>query len=166
MLRQVMLYEVTGRLYLTNMPGYRDNLGECLDQMTQEQISVLVSLTGEGEIRDKSPDYAAFLEAGQDFPWKERWSFPIRDYSIPEDKVGYLELARQIADQLRSGVNTAIHCAGGIGRTGTLAALVLVQLGFTLDEALYRVRATGSDPESPSQENLLKELAAAGTRKK
>jgi protein-tyrosine phosphatase len=60
-----------------------------------------------------------------------------------------------VADDLRAGESVLLHCAAGIGRTGTAAACVLKSLGLTRDEALERVRAAGSDPQSAAQSGLI-----------
>ncbi len=45
-------------------------------------------------------------------------------------------------DRLRDGKNVVVHCRGGLGRTGTVAACVLVALGdHSADEAITTVRA-------------------------
>jgi atypical dual specificity phosphatase len=42
---------------------------------------------------------------------------------------------------LRDGVRVAVHCAAGLGRSGTLIAAYLVSQGATPDEAIAQVRA-------------------------
>ncbi len=43
---------------------------------------------------------------------------------------------------MRQGKNVVVHCRGGLGRTGTVAACVLVALGnHSADEAIGAVRA-------------------------
>ncbi len=43
---------------------------------------------------------------------------------------------------MREGKNVVVHCRGGLGRTGTVAACVLVALGnHSADEAIDAVRA-------------------------
>ena len=54
----------------------------------------------------------------------------------------YEGLIRNVADRLREGKNVVVHCRGGLGRTGTVAACVLVALGdHSADEAIAAVRA-------------------------
>ena len=47
-------------------------------------------------------------------------------------------------DRLRLGFDVLIHCRGGLGRAGTIAARLLVELGASPDEAIRRVRAARS----------------------
>ncbi|MEO5672109.1 MAG: tyrosine-protein phosphatase, partial [Ramlibacter sp.] len=61
----------------------------------------------------------------------------------------------QIADALRRGDAVMMHCAAGIGRTGTTAACVLKALGLSNDEALQRVLDAGSNPENAHQSGLV-----------
>jgi len=48
-----------------------------------------------------------------------------------------------------------VHCAAGIGRTGTVAACLLKRLGVPTAVALRRVREAGSNPESALQSGLI-----------
>lgn len=65
--------------------------------------------------------------------------------------------ARQVARQVSDGVGVAVHCAAGIGRTGTVIGAVLVSLGHPAAEvatwldAVQRARGAPGWPESPWQ---------------
>ena len=41
-----------------------------------------------------------------------------------------------------SGKNLAIHCYAGIGRTGLIAASILIKMGMQVDEALIKLSQT------------------------
>lgn len=154
MLRQVQLpADVSGRLLLHSMPGRREPIEDVWRAMRAAGVSALVNLTEEEEIRRKSPDYAAALKCGT-VPCRVIL-FPIRDFSVPSDRPAFWQVALQVAEELRVGVPLLIHCAGGIGRTGTLASAVLVALGQTPSDAKRAVRESGSGPETSEQHELL-----------
>lgn len=50
-------------------------------------------------------------------------------------------LVTALVARLRAGELVVVHCKGGLGRTGTLAAHLLVALGHTPADAITRVRA-------------------------
>lgn len=43
---------------------------------------------------------------------------------------------------LEAGRNVVVHCRGGLGQTGTVAACVLVALGHSAKEAVDTIRET------------------------
>jgi len=70
--------------------------------------------------------------------------FAIEDMNVPREAEAekYEELIRDIVERMRDGKNVIVHCRGGLGRTGTVAACVLVVLGnHSADEAIGAVRA-------------------------
>ena len=69
--------------------------------------------------------------------------FPIKDVHSPRDgeMLQFVELTGQILEAARAGQTVVIHCRGGLGRTGTVAAACLVALGHAPGEAIARVRA-------------------------
>jgi atypical dual specificity phosphatase len=54
-----------------------------------------------------------------------------------------------------------VHCAGGIGRSGTVAAAVLVRAGVPIEDALITVRSNRpmAGPEVGAQQDVLREFA-------
>lgn len=64
---------------------------------------------------------------------------PVKDFTAPSPE----QLARGVAaisEAVAEGRTVAVHCGGGLGRTGTLLACYLVQQGLGPDEAIRRVR--------------------------
>jgi len=67
------------------------------------------------------------------------------------------EAARIAAGAVERGTGVVVHCFGGIGRTGTVAACTLRLLGRSADEAIAIVEARRpSWPESPWQEQVVR----------
>jgi atypical dual specificity phosphatase len=50
-------------------------------------------------------------------------------------------LCRDVEQTIRGGGAVVLHCRGGLGRTGTLAAAVLVWMGWSAKESIDHVRA-------------------------
>lgn len=89
---------------------------------------------------------------------------PIPDGGIPHpNQVGELRvLLAEVVDLLRVGKNVAVACRGGIGRTGTLLALVLIELGCSSADAIGRVRAMKPECIDPGcQEDFVRSWKTA-----
>jgi protein-tyrosine phosphatase len=67
--------------------------------------------------------------------------FPVADMGVPADIDGVHHLASVITGLAHFGKRIVIHCRGGLGRAGTIAAVCLVRMGAEPDEAILRVRA-------------------------
>ncbi|WP_207974695.1 ADP-ribosylglycohydrolase family protein [Parafrankia sp. BMG5.11] len=67
---------------------------------------------------------------------------PIRDVSVPihEFEQDWQVQGARLRAILRSGFDVVVHCKGGLGRAGMIAARLLVELGTPPDEAIKQVR--------------------------
>jgi atypical dual specificity phosphatase len=64
----------------------------------------------------------------------------VRDFTAPTP--AQLDAALDAVDAaLAAGARVAVHCGGGLGRTGTVLACHLVRHGLGAEEAVARVRA-------------------------
>ena len=68
---------------------------------------------------------------------------PIVDVQPPDERfeTRWLTSGPALTGLLRDGRKVLVHCRGGLGRAGTVAALLLVELGVNGAEAVRRVRA-------------------------
>lgn len=131
------------------MPGRFESWGEFEATAQRNQLSLVVCLTPRGEMAELSPAYhSAILQGSTPFRWM---NVPVRNFGVPQDTAGFRRDVREIADALRRGDAVMLHCAAGIGRTGSTAACVLKALGLDTAEALQRVRNAGSNPENAKQ---------------
>jgi protein-tyrosine phosphatase len=79
---------------------------------------------------------------------------PIPDGGVPrpnqEDELR--TLLTNVVMLLRAGKNVAVACRGGIGRTGTLLSLVLIELGCSSANAIVRVRTMKPECIDPGRQ--------------
>jgi hypothetical protein len=71
------------------------------------------------------------------------WEFaPIEDGGTPDAEFErtWGELGPRVRNILRNGGRVLIHCRAGLGRTGLLAATLLVELGASPESAIAAVR--------------------------
>ncbi|MCL5995429.1 MAG: dual specificity protein phosphatase family protein [Chloroflexi bacterium] len=66
-------------------------------------------------------------------------SFPIADMQVPASPAATIKLVRRICTLLQQGKGVAIHCRAGIGRSGLLAACVLVSQGLEVADAFAAI---------------------------
>lgn len=73
----------------------------------------------------------------------EWFHLPIVDVSVPDHafEKAWSTAGEALRATLRSGFNVLVHCRGGIGRAGTIAARLMVELGWDAEAAIARVRS-------------------------
>ncbi len=71
------------------------------------------------------------------------YHLPIRDVSIPtpDFETQWRITGQALRACLLGGQSLVVHCRGGLGRTGLIAARLLIELGESPQAALLRVRA-------------------------
>lgn len=75
---------------------------------------------------------------------KMRWfHLPIVDVSVPDEQFeqDWVSAGEELRSMLRGQLDVVVHCRGGLGRAGTIAARLLVELGAEPANAIARVRA-------------------------
>jgi ADP-ribosyl-[dinitrogen reductase] hydrolase len=85
--------------------------------------------------------------------------WPIADYDVPSpafESVWQANSAR-IRSLLHTGANLVVHCKGGQGRAGMVAARLLVEIGIPPEKAIRTVRAAREGAiETPQQEKWVR----------
>ena len=73
----------------------------------------------------------------------EWFHFPIRDLDTPTDEAmaTWAAISAQLHATFERGGSVLVHCRGGLGRAGTIAALLLVERGGSAPQAISDVRA-------------------------
>ena len=151
-----------GRIGITLCPGKTDphglygswarDLDADLDVVQDWGATAVVSLITEEEI-----DYLQVGGLGEAVRDRhmEWWHLPIPDGMPPQTafEEKWTRAGEAIRDRLRLGFDVLVHCKGGLGRAGTIAACLLVELGVRPDHAICRVRTARRD----AIENCLQE---------
>lgn len=87
-------------------------------------------------------------------------SFPIPDRGVPISTKNAISFLRELAAKLEDGRNVAIHCRQSVGRSGLMAAGLLVTSGMGVDKAIEAVSIARGQviPETPAQLQWIKQL--------
>jgi len=139
-----------GRLGMTLCPGkkkagalsghWERDLGADLEAVRRWGAAALVSLVEEHEFRMLAvPELGDRAEA-LGLEWHH---LPIVDGWVPDSRFEsrWVYAGTRLRGHLARGRRVALHCDGGLGRTGTVAARLLIELGTAPEEAVRRVRA-------------------------
>ena len=160
-----------GRIGITLCPGKIDpagmtgawarDLGTDLDVIQRWGATAVVSLITDEELDLLSVRGLPGAVRDRHMEW---WHAPIPDGWPPgPDFEDTWEVAGEaMRDRLRLGFDVLVHCRGGLGRAGTVAARLLVELGATPVDAIRRVRDARSPQaiETASQEAHVARCAA------
>ena len=142
-----------GRIGITLCPGKTDPAGMSgpwardldadLDAIQHWGATAVVSLVTDEELDFLSVRDLPGAVRDRHMEW---WHAPIPDGRPPgpdfEDT--WAVAGEAIRDRLRLGFDVLVHCRGGLGRAGTVAARLLVELGASPDDAIRRVREARS----------------------
>lgn len=114
-------------------------------------------LTQRHELLDRYPDYVSWLDSNQ--PARATWAATPDLGTLSADES--LQLYRTLTNSVQAGAKLIVHCAAGIGRSGTVAVAILMLLGFEIGEAedIVAAHRPMAGPETGPQRDLLENLA-------
>ena len=129
-----------GRGYLAVMarPGLSEPPRETFKALARLDIGVVVSLLEEDEARELglADERAVCVSTGIEF-----LSFPIKDHGLPSDAEAVAQFSKWARARMANGCGWVFHCHAGIGRSGMMAASVLLQEGYTVRQAFACISA-------------------------
>lgn len=114
-------------------PRGGDRLAESLQAIRNAGVDVIVSLQTPHEARQcgLALEGQQAQQIGVEF-----LNLPIIDHSPPTFDEPTFAFVESIAERVAAGKRVMIHCFAGIGRSATIAAGVLITLGYSVEAAL------------------------------
>ena len=140
--------DVKGKIFLTCFPGRNgkkisfkeDIFLEELNNFSSQNSGTIVTLVEDKEI-EKLCDKKFFVR--KIYSHNLKWiHMPIVDLKTPDQKFmnKWQTIKVLLKNDLIEGKNIILHCMGGKGRTGTIAAILLIEFGEKHEEAIKIVR--------------------------
>lgn len=155
-----------GRIGITFCPGKCDlyahtgawqrDLGIDLDVIVAWGAKRVLTLVEPAELTELKVPLLGHEVKQRGIEWRH---LPIADYSVPTKgfEEAWLTEGREIREMLRNGDDVLVHCKGGLGRAGMIAARLLAELGMDPEEAIRAVRRVRKGAiETPSQLALVR----------
>lgn len=139
-----------GRVGVTFCPGkrqldaatgaWRRDLGADLDAIAAWGAAAVVTLIEPHEMTALGVAGIEAAVARRHMAW---YHLPIADADVPGDAFedAWRRDGEALRAILRSGFDIVVHCKGGLGRAGMIAARLMVELGAIPDAAVEAVRA-------------------------
>jgi ADP-ribosylglycohydrolase/protein-tyrosine phosphatase len=157
-----------GQLGITFLPGKRDAAGRRrhwrtvrtdMEELKRQGASRMLLLIEDHELEALGDPgiERAYEEAGGKLV-----RYPIPDLSVPADPLDFRQKALwQLHQWMRLGFGAAIACRGGLGRSGLVTACMLVDWGFSADDAIAKVREARPGAIETREQELFVERYAA-----
>ncbi len=151
-----------GKLAISARPRGGDWLGDEVEGWRGEGIDVVVSLLTDEELPELGLEREADTAARHGLRFM---NLPIPDRGVPASSAVAATFVEDLRKQLEQGHNAVIHCRQGIGRSGMIAAALLVKQGSSPSEAMQRVSQIRgvTVPETEQQRAWLFDFSPVGT---
>ena len=145
----VSLEKVDGRVGITSCPGIRDRLAFRnklksdllldLDAIRDWGAAAVVTLLEKSEMSILGVEGLVGLVLSRNMRW---FHLPIVDRSPPNKRFEerWKVTGKILRDILKGGQSVLVHCHAGLGRSGTIAARILIEHGVLPVAAIRKVR--------------------------
>jgi len=149
---------VKGKIGIGRAPGYGSVRFDDFRSIKEQGISKIYCLQEEDELvylADETVEQRREILKEYGI---ELIHSPIGDFRIPTPEQA-LMLSESIMKDVNGGKSILIHCMGGLGRSGTIAACALVHYGLKPDDAVKIVRTVRPGTlETDQQVEFVKEF--------
>ncbi len=148
-----------GRLALASRPRGGDWLPDEITTWRRDHVDTICSLLTPEEEKDLDIVAEAAQAKAQGMKFL---SFPILDRHVPKSEGKLTQTLQKLEAELDGGRNVVLHCRQGVGRTGLVAACLLLTKGLDPESAVKRISAARgvSVPETPEQRQWIEKYYA------
>ena len=148
-----------GKLALAARPRGGEWLHDELASWQRAGVNTVFSLLTPEEERDLDLTHEGRETKGHGMTFR---AFPIPDRKVPDSETRLTKALEKLDRELASGRNVVLHCRQGIGRTGLVAACLLVTKGLETKTAIKRLSAARgtSVPETGEQRQWIDHYAS------
>lgn len=165
-----------GRILFTMCPGkiqpkavtgpWDRDLDTDMDAIAKSGATVMVTLMEEHEISACALSLDRLREAStrRGIKWHHN---AVIDFQTPTEdwEQSWLTLGTELRQRLNCGETIVLHCRGGRGRAGMIAARLLVEMGTDPENAILQVRQERPEAiETPPQEAYVHTISAVTER--
>ncbi|MES2205438.1 MAG: protein-tyrosine phosphatase family protein [Pseudomonadota bacterium] len=126
----------SGLLSIMPRPNASNEMSKEFEAIAATGIKCIVSLLETQEALELGLKDEALLCAQHKIDFL---SHPIPDFGLPDSVSSFSEVTRLLYQTISNGIHTVIHCRGGIGRSGLVAAGVLLHAGYTPQQAFEHI---------------------------
>lgn len=138
-----------GRIGITFCPGkvqkhaatgqWARDLDIDLDAIAAWNASAVVTLVEAHELHALGVPELGKRTITRHMAW---YHLPIPDFGLPDDdfEEAWTSVGEALRARLREGFDIVVHCKGGLGRAGTIAARLMIELGCKPEAAVAAVR--------------------------
>jgi protein-tyrosine phosphatase len=124
------------RLGILPRPRGGDWLEDEIRSLRDQGVNVVVSLLTAEEVEELCLELEPVLCRAEGI---EFLTFPIDDRDVPSNEQDACDFVRTLHQRVAQGRSVVIHCRAGIGRSATIAALVMAAHGILAEDAFRQV---------------------------
>ncbi len=159
---ELQILEGQSALVLTPCPGTKEaDLSASLAQLKAQGVQAVVSALSFAEMAEAGVAQLPQQSKELGMAW---FHLPIEDDQAPGEEFAsqWEQVSPNLHNIVNQGGKLALHCMGGSGRTGILAAHLLLELGWDLERIKSEVKALRPGAfTKPLQIEYINQFAAA-----
>ena len=145
--------------------GWERDLATDVAAIRDWDASAVVTLIEDHEFEMLGVESLPDAIRGAGFEWHH---LPVKDVSPPDQvfETRWVYAGARLRERLRRGERVLVHCRGGLGRAGSVAARLLVEFGAEPGEAIRQVRAVRPGAIETREQERWVEAQRAVTRRR